>query len=151
MTGPAGCVPQRRSGRSQPASTGPVEAVECAGLGKAFGSVVALEGVDLTVPAASLTALLGPSGCGKTTLLRVVAELQEDWDIPALQNPELAKEIIGLQADLWFAGGPDTFLRPVPERWEDGFAGFEQIGAVPEGTDPTRFYTAEYLDEALGR
>ena len=73
MTGPAGCVPERRGGRSQRASPGPANAVEWAGLSKAFGSVVALEGVDLAVPAASLTALLGPSGCGKTTLLRVVA------------------------------------------------------------------------------
>ena len=48
-------------------------AVECSGLAKAFGSVTALDGVDLAVPAGSLTALLGPSGCGKTTLLRVVA------------------------------------------------------------------------------
>ncbi|TFV87361.1 ABC transporter ATP-binding protein [Blastococcus sp. CT_GayMR16] len=32
-----------------------------------------LTGVDLHVPAGSLTALLGPSGCGKTTLLRLIA------------------------------------------------------------------------------
>ena len=87
----------------------------------------------------------------EAALDEVVADLKEDWDIPALDNPELAKEIIGIQAELWFAGGEDTFIRPLPQRWEDGFAGFEEIGAVPEGTDPSRFYTAEYLDEALGR
>ena len=48
-------------------------AVECTRLAKTFGPVTALDGVDLAVPAGSLTALLGPSGCGKTTLLRVVA------------------------------------------------------------------------------
>ena len=32
-----------------------------------------LRGVDLHVPARTLTAVLGPSGCGKTTLLRLVA------------------------------------------------------------------------------
>jgi iron(III) transport system ATP-binding protein len=37
------------------------------------GRVPVLTGVDLAVPAGSLTALLGPSGCGKTTLLRLVA------------------------------------------------------------------------------
>jgi iron(III) transport system ATP-binding protein len=43
------------------------------GLNKAFGSQAVLEGVDLTVPAGSLTAILGPSGSGKTTLLRIIA------------------------------------------------------------------------------
>jgi ABC-type nitrate/sulfonate/bicarbonate transport system substrate-binding protein len=88
----------------------------------------------------------------EAALDEVIPALKQDWDIPALDDPELAKRIIGIQAELWFVDGDeDTFLRPVPERWEEGFAGFEEIGAVPEGTDPTRFYTAEYLDEALGR
>jgi iron(III) transport system ATP-binding protein len=42
-------------------------------LTKSFGSTPVLTGVDLHVPAGSLTALLGPSGCGKTTLLRLIA------------------------------------------------------------------------------
>ncbi len=43
------------------------------GLYKAFGRLPVLAGVDLEVPAGSLTAILGPSGSGKTTLLRVLA------------------------------------------------------------------------------
>ena len=43
------------------------------GLCKAFGAHPVLTGVDLTVPAGSLTAILGPSGSGKTTLLRLLA------------------------------------------------------------------------------
>ncbi|HUN79740.1 MAG TPA: ABC transporter ATP-binding protein [Solirubrobacteraceae bacterium] len=42
-------------------------------LHKAFGANLVLAGVDLAVPAGSLTAILGPSGSGKTTLLRVIA------------------------------------------------------------------------------
>jgi iron(III) transport system ATP-binding protein len=42
-------------------------------LNKSFGSQTVLEGVDLSVPAGSLTAILGPSGSGKTTLLRIIA------------------------------------------------------------------------------
>ncbi|TDC82802.1 ABC transporter ATP-binding protein [Micromonospora sp. KC606] len=47
--------------------------VVLAGVGKRYGPVTALDGVDLTVPAGALTAVLGPSGCGKTTLLRCLA------------------------------------------------------------------------------
>ena len=48
-------------------------AVECAGVSKAFGDVQALREADLTLATGSLTAVLGPSGCGKTTLLRAIA------------------------------------------------------------------------------
>ena len=43
------------------------------GVTKAYGPVQVLRGIDLDVPACSLTAVLGPSGCGKTTLLRLIA------------------------------------------------------------------------------
>ncbi len=43
------------------------------GLWKGYGETPVLEGVELDVPAGSLTAVLGLSGCGKTTLLRVIA------------------------------------------------------------------------------
>jgi iron(III) transport system ATP-binding protein len=43
------------------------------GLDKAFADHPVLTGLDLEVPAGSLTAILGPSGSGKTTLLRVLA------------------------------------------------------------------------------
>ena len=47
--------------------------VTVSGLGKTFGTQVVLAGLDLEVPAGSLTAILGPSGSGKTTLLRLLA------------------------------------------------------------------------------
>ncbi|GAA1854785.1 ABC transporter ATP-binding protein [Pseudonocardia ailaonensis] len=43
------------------------------GLRRSYGDVPVLQGLDLTVPAGALTAVVGPSGCGKTTLLRLVA------------------------------------------------------------------------------
>ena len=50
-------------------------AVVAEGLGKRFGRVTALDGVDLELPAGSVRGLLGPNGAGKTTLVRILATL----------------------------------------------------------------------------
>jgi iron(III) transport system ATP-binding protein len=47
--------------------------VQISDLHKSFGAHPVLTGLDLEVPAGSLTAILGPSGSGKTTLLRLLA------------------------------------------------------------------------------
>ena len=52
-------------------------AVELRGVGKAFGGVVALMGIDLSVSRHSRVGIVGPSGGGKTTLLQIVAGLLE--------------------------------------------------------------------------
>lgn len=51
--------------------------VEVRQLTKAFGDVLALDHVDLTIYRGEFFSLLGPSGCGKTTLLRCIAGLEE--------------------------------------------------------------------------
>ena len=79
------------------------------GLYKAFGRHPVLTGVDLTIPAGSLTAILGPSGSGKTTLLRVLA---------GFDRPDAGTVRIGeLLAD-----GPDAHVPPERRR----------IGYVPQ-------------------
>lgn len=47
------------------------------GLTKRFGSVVAVNALDLEIQQGELVAFLGPSGCGKTTTLRMVAGFEQ--------------------------------------------------------------------------
>jgi ABC-2 type transport system ATP-binding protein len=53
----------------------PSPAIEADGLGRRFGAVEALAGVDLEVGHGEVHGLLGPNGAGKTTLLRILSGL----------------------------------------------------------------------------
>ena len=78
-------------------------AVMAEGLGKRFGRVTVLDGVDLEVPAGSVLGLLGPNGAGKTTLVRILATLLKPdrgrarvagYDVAS--QPQAVRRLIGL-------------------------------------------------------
>jgi simple sugar transport system ATP-binding protein len=49
--------------------------VEMAGVGKTYGAIRALEGIDLTVKAGEVTCVLGDNGAGKSTLIKIMSGL----------------------------------------------------------------------------
>ncbi|MGA9855108.1 MAG: ABC transporter ATP-binding protein [Gammaproteobacteria bacterium] len=69
--------------------------LELRGIKKNYGSIRAVDGVDLTVAEGEFLAILGPSGCGKTTLMRMIA---------GLEIPSTGEVLIG--------GKPITHLPP---------------------------------------
>ncbi len=67
-------IAQILSGWPKAASDAAV-AIETSGLAKRYGGVVALEGLDLSVPSGSVFGFLGPNGAGKTTTIRLLTGL----------------------------------------------------------------------------
>jgi daunorubicin resistance ABC transporter ATP-binding subunit len=77
--------------------------IEATGLRKRFGSIEALDGLDLTAEAGHVTALLGPNGAGKTTFVSAVATLLEPDEgelrvagFDAASEPHRVRQVIGL-------------------------------------------------------
>ncbi len=51
--------------------------IEAIALHRSYGDVVAVDGVDLAIPAGEFFTFLGPSGSGKTTTLRLIAGFEQ--------------------------------------------------------------------------
>ncbi|MEJ5946271.1 ATP-binding cassette domain-containing protein [Pseudokineococcus basanitobsidens] len=73
------------------------------GLVKRYGSVTALDGLDLAVPRGSVLGVLGPNGAGKTTAVRVLTTLlrpdsgrAEVAGVDVLADPEGVRRRIGV-------------------------------------------------------
>jgi multiple sugar transport system ATP-binding protein len=69
-------------------------------LTKRFGSVVAVDKVDLEVPDKKFVVLLGPSGCGKTTILRCIAGLETPEEGEIYIGDRLVNELEPKERDI---------------------------------------------------
>jgi ABC-2 type transport system ATP-binding protein len=87
-------------------------AIEASGLTKRFGSILALDRLDLVVPRGSVFGLLGPNGAGKTTTIRILTGLARPTAGSAFvagievgpDEPELRRRLGYLDQDPRFYG-----------------------------------------------
>ena len=77
--------------------------IEARGLVKKYGDVVALDGLDLSVPEGTVYGLLGPNGAGKTTAVRILTTLLKPDagtatvdGLDVVRKPNAVRRIIGL-------------------------------------------------------
>jgi len=80
-------------------------AIEAEGLVKKYGSVVALDGLDLSVPEGTVFGLLGPNGAGKTTTVRVLTTLlQPDAGRATVAGLDVVRDAARLRAQIGASG-----------------------------------------------
>ncbi|MDX6276516.1 MAG: type transport system ATP-binding protein [Nocardioidaceae bacterium] len=128
-------------------------AIQARGLVKKYGDVVALDGVDLTVPTGTVLGLLGPNGAGKTTIVRVLTTLlrpdagtAEVAGIDVLANPREVRRNLGLSGQY---AAVDEYLT--------GFENLDMIGRLyhlgrKKSRDRARELLAQFnLEDAADR
>jgi daunorubicin resistance ABC transporter ATP-binding subunit len=73
--------------------------IEAHGLQKRFGPTVALDGLDLEVPAGAILGVLGPNGAGKTTAVRVLTTLSRpDGGWARVAGHDVVRDAAAVQA-----------------------------------------------------
>lgn len=107
--------------------------LEIRGMSKSFPGVKALDGVDLTLRAGRLTALLGENGAGKSTLMKILA---------GVQQPDSGELIVD--------GQPVSFTNPRHALDHGTAMIYQELSLVPDltvseniflGREPRRFNT----------
>lgn len=113
------------------------ELIVCRGLGKRYGSVRALDQVDLTVGEGKIVGLLGPNGSGKTTLIKLLCGLLQPSEgqlqIAGLTPGPASKALVSYLPDQMYV--PDWMkVKDLLEMFTDFYADFsrERAGQMLE-------------------
>jgi ABC-2 type transport system ATP-binding protein len=85
---------------------GEAPALQLRGVSKSFGETVAVDAIDLVVPAGAFYGVVGPNGAGKTTTLSMIAGLLrpdrgtiEIAGVDLARQPSRAKRMMGILPD----------------------------------------------------
>ncbi len=120
------------------------DVIRASGLVKRYGSVTALDGLDLTVPEGTILGLLGPNGAGKTTAVRILTTLLDADEgtaqvagIDVRTDPQRVRERIGLSGQY---AAVDEYL-----------TGFENLDMIGRLYRLGRKRSRERARELLGR
>jgi ABC-2 type transport system ATP-binding protein len=119
------------------------DAVVAQGLVKRYGSVTALDGLDLRVPHGTVLGVLGPNGAGKTTAVRVLTTLLTPdagsasvAGIDVLRDPDKVRKVIGVSGQY---AAVDEHLT--------GFENLDMVGRLYHlGRAPSRTRARELLE-----
>lgn len=68
-------------------------------LSKHFGSLVAVQDVDLVIEPGEFICFLGPSGCGKTTLLRIITGFEQQTIGDVIYDGKVINDVIPQKRD----------------------------------------------------
>ncbi|WP_394621677.1 ATP-binding cassette domain-containing protein [Lentzea sp. JNUCC 0626] len=99
------------------------DAIVAEGLIKRYGSVVALDGLDLRVPEGTIMGLLGPNGAGKTTAVRVFTTLLEaDEGTASVDGLDVRRQAQELRGRIGLSGQYAAV--------DDNLTGFENLDMV---------------------
>jgi ABC-2 type transport system ATP-binding protein len=120
------------------------DAIVAEGLVKRYGSVVALNGLDLRVPEGTIMGLLGPNGAGKTTAVRVFTTLLDaDEGTARVAGLDVRRQADELRRTIGLSGQYAAV--------DDNLTGFENLDMVGRLYHLGRARSRERARELLAR